>query len=354
MKTVHTVETICAALLAEEREANANKIRAHSSKRELSISLSCLSKNSINPSELRWKRKAPDAASLLRRCGAAALLSLFGGALGCTVSAQEPLEFELYVQGTEVSDRIQLSEDVALSLDRAELAFGPLYLCPGRQAGDLCDTARMEWREAAVVDALSPEKQHVGQLLGATGTTYSWMYDYGVTSLLTQLQPVVSPAVRELGQASVVLAGSVWVESQSIPWELRLLIQQEGDSGRGVSVVRKSQNTRFSHELSQNTESLTVRFDPSTWLAELPAELFYEHADCASGRAQVCEGLVEIDCTGGEPVRRDCSERGQVCMPSQGCTDSLLLEQDSTAAIYLKQELTAGEPPEFIFRERQN
>ena len=108
--------------------------------------------------------------------------------VGCSDASQDFVEVDLEVSGTPVEDH-EL-EDLTVTLSRADVAFGPLYLCPGRQAGENCETARLEWTESAVVDGLDEESTKVGVMTGVTGPILSWMFDYGITSLLTQQQPV--------------------------------------------------------------------------------------------------------------------------------------------------------------------
>ena len=81
--------------------------------------------------------------------------------------------------------------DVSVTIDRADLAFGPLYLCAGATAGDLCDTARFEWLDSAVVDTTLSDPVKVGELSGVTGTVRSWMYDLGLSSQLTREAPFI-------------------------------------------------------------------------------------------------------------------------------------------------------------------
>ncbi|MGB1698880.1 MAG: hypothetical protein ACPHRO_02925, partial [Nannocystaceae bacterium] len=79
-------------------------------------------------------------------------LALFSA--GCLDTGQQRAEVPLSVAGTAGAGTVLTEGGVSLSVDRADLAFGPLYLCPGNTAGDLCDVARMEWLDATVVDTL--------------------------------------------------------------------------------------------------------------------------------------------------------------------------------------------------------
>src|SRR5690606_36101715 len=118
--------------------------------------------------------------------------------VSCVGSPQDFVEISLEAKGREVT-QLENVDNMTFSLTRADAAFGPLYICAGVQAGSNCDTARLEWRESAVVDALSEEPQALGSLFGTSGSARSWMFDYGITSLLTETAPVLMPAARELG-----------------------------------------------------------------------------------------------------------------------------------------------------------
>ncbi len=279
-----------------------------------------------------------------------ALLALLSGA--CGESAQRPVALDLEVRGVPLSAPVEVSESFSIALDRAELAFGPLYVCPGRQAGDLCDTARLEWRDSVVVDALTEDAVWAGRLEGATGPVLSWMFDYGFTSLLTESEPLVLPAAAALGGASLVLAGEATLEGARLPFSARVVVRQEGGAGRGVPVVRKSTSAPFSHEVTEADEALVVTFDPGAWAKRLVARDFVERASCAAGKPIVCDGSVELTCdeAGALEAQRDCADEGLVCAPGQGCADAVNLGVGSESYRALVQALTAGAPPRFEFR----
>src|SRR5690606_17259403 len=91
------------------------------------------------------------------------------GALGCADVGQKNETITLFVAGTDLSEPVIAVGEIEVLVDRADLAFGPLYLCAGATAGELCDTARLEWLDSVVVDTTSPEPMQVGELTGVTG-----------------------------------------------------------------------------------------------------------------------------------------------------------------------------------------
>jgi hypothetical protein len=175
----------------------------------------------------------------------------------------------LYVSGTVLERPIIAVGDVRLTIDRAELAFGPLYLCAGAQAGDLCDTARLEWLGSVRVDLTQAEPRRAGVLTGATGGVRSWMYDLGISSQLTETEPFVLDAARELGGASLVVEGRASQGGPEVPFQVALAVQQGTEAERGVPVIRKSTGDRFDHDVTGDEPGLWVQFDPNAWLEKM-------------------------------------------------------------------------------------
>lgn len=271
--------------------------------------------------------------------------------VGCTVSSQDRVEIELKVRGTTPVDVIT-TEGATIRLDDARLAFGPLTLCPGRQAGDLCETARLEWRESIVVDVLSERVQRAGFLDGVTGAARSWMYDLGITSLLTQKENIELDAARELGGHSLVLAGSATVDGVTVPFSIDLRAERQGEEGRGVALVRKGSTDAFELDVTDETSELLVSFDASSWVKQLPNASFVESKGCAVGVSVACDGQVESSCdeAGDVEATRDCASLGLICAPGVGCASEVVLSPSSLASQKVLQALVAGQRPTFELR----
>ena len=211
----------------------------------------------------------------------AGLLMILAG--GCLDTGREQVSIPLLVAGVAPTP-VAGAGGWTITLDSAELAFGPLYLCAGEQAGALCDTARLEWTESTIVDTLDPEPRVAGALQGVSGPVRSWMYDLGITSLLTQQRPAALEAAIELGENSVRLTGVARRAERELPLELALPIQQDEATELGACVVRKSTSDPFEHEITGDETALTVRFDPRPWLLEVDVDALAE--DPTSGQAQ--------------------------------------------------------------------
>jgi hypothetical protein len=193
---------------------------------------------------------------------------LFVLCAGCIDTSQRPIDLPLRLVGTAPTDPLFVG-DWTVTLTEARLAFGPLYLCAGVQAGTLCETARAEWLGSAVVDTLSETEIEAGRLRGVSGPVRSYMYDLGITSLLTQQSPLVLDAAAALGGSSLVLRGTAIRGTDTVRFGIDLPVHQEAGTEIGVSVVRKSGSDPFSYELTGGESGLTLRFDARAWVSQI-------------------------------------------------------------------------------------
>jgi hypothetical protein len=232
-------------------------------------------------------------------------------AVGCNDTGQRRVRFDLSLAGTDPGAIVLASGATELRLERAQLAFGPLYLCAGRQAGETCETARAEWLGSAVIDLLDPEPARAGELQAVTGEVDSYMYDLGLSSVLTHAEPLTLAAAEQLGGASLWLEGQAQVEAGPTRFTLHLPIAQSGETELGVPVVRSSAGDRFQHEIDEDVQSLELRFDVRPLLAGCDFE-----AACAE--------------------RSECGE----------------LDPESQVVRAIRQALSAGARPEFVWNPR--
>lgn len=237
---------------------------------------------------------------------------LCGAGLGCADTQQDRVVVPLQVMGTGVPARFETSRGVSVALDRADLAFGPFYLCASTEAGESCETARAEWLESAVIDTLDPTPRDVGELSAVNGPYRSFMYDLGIASLLTQNDAVVLDAAEQLGDVSVVLEGRVDLGSGDVPFSIALPIARTKDNERGVPVVRVRASTSTRHAITSADTALSVRFDPRPWITGI--------------------------------------DFANVCSDADACID---LAPESQAARAVRNALTAGAPPELTWNPNE-
>jgi hypothetical protein len=241
-------------------------------------------------------------------------VALIGAATlsACLEANQVPVSFDLHVAGHEVEPSFAGRDGWQIELERAELAFGPLYLCPGARAGALCEEARAEFTESVVVDLLVPDPIRAGNMVGVTGSVRSWMYDLGLPSVLTQDEPLVLDAARALGGHSLRVEGVAQRDDVRIPFVAEVAVQREPDTEQGMPLVRKGGSARFRHEITAATRSLTLRFDVRPWLGDV-----------------------------------DFATLG--CDTEPGCAAPVRFERGGQAWRAVRTALVAGAPPEFIW-----
>jgi len=270
-------------------------------------------------------------------------------AAGCAETGQDRISVPLFVAGANVTEPVVAAFDVPLTIERADLAFGPLYLCAGATAGDLCDTARLEWLETVVVDTTLDEPARAGELSGVTGMVRSWMYDLGISSQLTGTQPFILDAASQLGGASLVLEGRVVVDGIEVPFTASVPIQQTDETEIGVPVVRKSTSESFFRDVDSDESGLLLRFDPSAWVRGIDFRPYVSRETCTSGGPTIaCDGGLERTCDGEtELSTRDCTAMGYVCIPGAGCRERLTIDQQSEAYRSLRNALVSGGRPSF-------
>ncbi|MBA3547194.1 MAG: hypothetical protein H0T76_11970 [Nannocystis sp.] len=125
----------------------------------------------------------------------AIMMMLPAGACGTT--GAEPFTYPIAVAGAGASFPIG---DWQVTLDRADLALGPLYLCATAAASpELCEVALGEFAEVAVIDLLAAEPQPIGEVLALAGDVRSAMLDYGISWFTTQAR---ATAGSELGHSA--------------------------------------------------------------------------------------------------------------------------------------------------------
>lgn len=203
----------------------------------------------------------------------------------CLDTGTERLTLPLTVSGTAASSSFQSTDGFDVTLTRADLAFGPFYLCTSTSAGELCEEALFEWPDSVVVNALVDDRMEVGSLRGQTGLVQSYMYDHGFVSLLTQNDSLELDAATALGSVSVVVEGMARREDLVLPFTSSLVFEQGPDVEQGVSVVRSSPSQDVNFDITARGGMLSVRFNPADWFSVTQFE--------AVSMTQGCTGMEE-------------------------------------------------------------
>ncbi len=272
------------------------------------------------------------------------------GLVGCVNVGVERVQVDLELQGTEFSGAVEGRNGAQVTVTRAEVAFGPLYLCAGAQAGELCKSSLLEWRNSHVVDALSDRVVEAGRLVGRTGTARSWMFDFGITSLLTQKDALLSDAAKSLGGVSAVLEGTAEVAGVTVPFSAEVRVEQSASAEQGLPVVRKSTNDVFEHDV-KDRDRLQVQFNASAWLTQVDFESLLQDGTCTAGGATLlCDEQLELTCVGGVvDSQRDCTALGLFCQRDVGCVDQVGFGEGSQGYAAVRSAMEAGTRPDFVW-----
>ncbi|MGE0786477.1 MAG: hypothetical protein AB7S26_12475 [Sandaracinaceae bacterium] len=273
---------------------------------------------------------------------------------GCLDTSVVATEIPLSVHGAPHADPIEGPNGALITLSRADVAFGPLYLCSGPTAGELCDRALAEWTDAVVVDGLSADPVTVGPMPALTGTARSYMYDLGIVSLLSADDPLVTDAARSLDGASVVIEGDVSLDGQTLAVTVRVPVRQSDSVERGVPVIRSGTSESFEAAvLPDGRTHLDVRFDPAGWLERADFATLFEDRACAPGDDVVCAGPIAQTCADDGTVisTEDCGASSRACVRGAGCTEHVTLTEDDAIGRALRTAASSGTRPQLTFTQ---
>jgi hypothetical protein len=180
-----------------------------------------------------------------------ALLSL--PACGDTIG--ESVALPLSARGGETTSFEQGAWQV--TLERAEVGLGPLYLCPASIPSDeLCETALLELRETVSLDGLDPEPQELPPLRGNTGVVRSSLWDYGVSWPLTFRSPTPNPGAP--GGHSARFAGAATDGTRTLFFEVDIDVAANAAGRLAAGQVTD-------HEVRDASSRLEIVFDPVRW-----------------------------------------------------------------------------------------
>jgi hypothetical protein len=180
--------------------------------------------------------------------------------LGCGETGQEEVTFAAMGAGTRPEPFS--AGEWTVSLDVADVAFGPAYFCASAAAdAELCETAVVEYADAGVVDALDPDPRPLGEIRGATGAVRSATFDYGVSWSMVGARPRPSDAAPS--GHSAVFEGTAEKGGESV--RFRAFVDVAPLRQGTFSVVAAPAR----HQVTPHDAALTVRMDPATWWSEV-------------------------------------------------------------------------------------
>ncbi len=199
------------------------------------------------------------AAERARRAARLAFAIALGAASAACVpdTGRDIVEVSLASAGTGAGP--YAIDGFEVTLDRADVAIGPLYLCATEVPDfDLCDEAHFEWLDPFVVDALDAAPSAVGAMSGTTGQVHTAFFDFGIAWYLTAAEPTAGPAA--LGGHSAILEGVATRGADVVRFSAAIDVVP---IARGVVSVKG----RDAERDVRGGQALTVRVDPGALLA---------------------------------------------------------------------------------------
>jgi len=204
----------------------------------------------------------------------------------CGDTGRERVDIALSAEG--VAARPVMLSGATLTLTRADVAFGPVWLCASEGArAELCEVALAELRDTVVMRALDPTPQPLGALTGTTGDVRSSLFDYGISWLLTASTP--QPSARAVDGHSAILEGTLTRDGRTVRFRaaIDVLPRVRGDAALNAQ--------RTSHTIEGEGERMTLIADPHRWVDRLdPAALLALDAD-GDGAISIDAGTVAYE-----------------------------------------------------------
>lgn len=201
---------------------------------------------------------------------------------GCGETGQDLVTLPVHAAGTGQRS-FETDEGWSVTIERAEVGFGPLYLCATSFSDfDLCPRAEAELLETTTIDALDESPRMIGDAEAITGSVRSAMFDYGIGWLLSAPRPDAFDGAP--GGHSAVF---------------RVVAEREGrtltvDAAVDLTPAEAGQHAVIgaplpAHEITGN-EALVVRFDPAAWWARVQFDALAAGDDDGDGLVSVERG----------------------------------------------------------------
>lgn len=186
--------------------------------------------------------------------------------LGCGQTGQDIVSFPVHAAGT---GEAQIARDGwVITVQRADLGFGPLYLCATPFADlDVCPRAEAELLTTHTIDALDESPQMLGEADAITGTVRSAMFDYGIAWLLVDRRPRAREGAP--GGHSAIFVAQAERGEDTLRIDARVEVLPRVPGGSAVIGAPTGEHT------ITGDEALTVRFDPAALFGEVDIEALW-------------------------------------------------------------------------------
>ena len=184
------------------------------------------------------------------------LVILVAAAAGCGSTGRVELSYPIEAQGR--SPAPFLAGDWQVSLEVANIGFGPLYFCASASASrDTCPTAVAEFAQAATVDALGNQTQALGTITALAAEVRSAIYGYAFIWPLTQGAPAAITGAPG--------GHSAHFEGTAVQGATRLRFVADVDVLPTFAGTLAVQGAAVIPTVQRAGLQLNVTFDPSAW-----------------------------------------------------------------------------------------
>jgi hypothetical protein len=177
-------------------------------------------------------------------------------ASACGSTGQDVATFPIH--GAGAGEATFESNGWSVTIERADVAFGPVYFCATSFADmDVCPAAEAEWLGTASIDALDPASQMLGEASAITATVRSAMFDYGRSWLLTAERPRANEGAPR-GRSAVFVVRAM---KDGVTLEVRASLDIDPANAGQSAVI----GAPTGEEAIEGNEALTVRVDAAAW-----------------------------------------------------------------------------------------
>lgn len=207
--------------------------------------------------------------------------------LGCGQTQQRFVSFPVHAAGTGEST-FTSDEGWSVTIERADLGFGPLYLCATTFADiDVCPQAEAEMLVSGTVDATDDSPQMIGDARAITATVRSAMYDHGRSWAIAAADPAPNPGAPSGHSAVFVVRATRGPETL----EVRAEVDIDPRNAAEPAVF----GARTGEHAITGEEALVVRFDPAAWWRRVSFDAVAALDDDADGAVTLAPGTVPHD-----------------------------------------------------------
>ena len=205
---------------------------------------------------------------------------------GCGSTGQDVASFPIH--GAGAGEAAFESNGWSVTIERADVAFGPVYFCATSFADmDVCPAAEAEWLGTASIDTLDPSLQMLGEADAITATVRSAMFDYGRSWLLTAERPRANQGAPR-GRSAVFVVRAI---KDGVTLDVRASIDIDPANAGQSAVIGAPTGT----EAIEGDEALTVRVDPAAWWRRIDFDAVAALDEDGDGVVELARGDVPYE-----------------------------------------------------------